>query len=65
MTLTTPDQIQAYRMLTLLKGLQLECKGFRMSGRSCYAIIKKEFNLKGNRASVLAQFTELTKDLKK
>ena len=65
MMLTNPDQIQAYRMLTLLKGLELECKGLRMSGRSCYAIIKKEFNLKGNRASVLAQFTELTKELKK
>lgn len=65
MMITDPNQIQAYRMLTLLKGLQLECKGLRMSGRSCYAIIKKEFNLKGNRASVLAQFTELTKELKK
>jgi len=65
MMMTDPNQIQAYRLLTLLKGLQLECKGMRMSGRSCYAIIKKEFNLKGNRASVLTQFTELTKDLKK
>lgn len=65
MMMTQPDQIQAFRLLTLLKGLELECKGLRMSGRSCYAIIKKEFNLKGNRANVLAQFTEMTKDLKK
>jgi dGTP triphosphohydrolase len=65
MMMTDLNQIQAFRLLTLLKGLELECKGMRMSGRSCYAIIKKEFNLKGNRANVLAQFTEMTKDLKK
>ena len=65
MMMTDQDQIKAFRLLTLLKGLQLECRGMRMSGRSCYAIIKKEFTRKGNRASVLAQFTEITKELKK
>jgi len=59
MTLTEPNQIMQYRMLTLRAGLRLEVKGLRRSGRSFYAIIKKEFGLKGNRENVLAQFDEM------
>jgi hypothetical protein len=59
MMLTEPNQIMQYRMLTLRAGLRLEVKGFRRTGRSFYAIIKKEFGLKGNRESVLAQFDEM------
>ena len=57
--LDTPHQIEVARMLTLRKGLQLEIKGMRMSGRSCYAIIKRDFGLTGNRAKVLEQFEQL------
>ena len=57
--LLTGDQIQIARMLTLRKGLQLEIKGLRLSGRSCYSIIKKEFGLTGTRARVLQQFEQL------
>ena len=59
MLLTDFDQIQTARMLTLRKGLQLEIKGLQHSGRSCYSIIKKEFNLTGTRAKVLEQFEQL------
>jgi len=59
MILETPDQIQTARMLTLRKGLQLEIKGMRLSGRSCYSIIKRDFGLTGNRAKVLEQFEQL------
>ena len=59
MLLTDFDQIQTARMLTLRKGLQLEIKGLRHSGRSCYTIIKKEFGLTGTRAKVLEQFEQL------
>ena len=59
MMLTNPTQILQYRMLTLRAGLRLEVKGLRRSGRSFYAIIKKEFGLKGNRENVLAQFDEM------
>jgi len=59
MILETPDQIQMARMLTLRKGLQLEIKGMRLSGRSCYSIIKRDFGLTGNRAKVLEQFEQL------
>jgi hypothetical protein len=61
--LTNPDDIAAYRLLVLQKGLSLETKGIKMSrGRSCYSIIKEEFNLKGNKVSVLDQFTNLLKE---
>lgn len=56
----TGNDIHTFRYLTLRKGLQLELKGMKMSrGKSCYAIIKKEFGLKGNKQNVLNQYTEL------
>jgi hypothetical protein len=61
--LTNPDDIAAYRLLVLHKGLSLETKGIKMSrGRSCYSIIKDEFGLKGNKISVLDQFTKLLQE---
>lgn len=59
MILTDPDQIAVARMLTLRKGLQLEIKGMRHSGRSCYSIIKRDFGLTGTRAKVLEQFEQM------
>ena len=59
MLLTDFDQIKTARMLTLRKGLQLEIKGLRHSGRSCYSIIKKELGLTGTRAKVLEHFEQL------
>jgi len=61
--LITPDQIQAFRMLTLLSGLKLEVRGLRKTGRSCYQIVKQEFGLKGNRRQVLDAFQELINEL--
>ena len=56
----TGDDIHTFRYLTLRKGLQLELKGMQMSrGKSCYAIIKREFGLKGNKQNVLNQYTEI------
>ena len=41
--LDTPNQIEAFRQRTLLKGLEGEIMGLRLSrGRSCYSIIKEE-----------------------
>jgi hypothetical protein len=64
MILDTPDQIAVARMLTLRKGLQLEIKGMRHSGRSCYSIIKRDFGLTGTRAKVLEQFEQLIPNFK-
>jgi succinylarginine dihydrolase len=59
-TLTTPDQIEAARLLTLRQMLKLELKGMRRSaastsrGRSAYAVLK-DMGFKGTRESVLTQ----------
>jgi len=60
MTLYTPTQIEAFRFKTLLRGLRLELNGLKMSrGRSCYSIIKQEFNLKGSKQKVYDEFKQL------
>jgi hypothetical protein len=64
MILTDFDQIETARMLTLRKGLQLEIKGMRHSGRSCYSIIKRDFGLTGTRAQVLDKFEQLIPNFK-
>ena len=64
MILTDFDQIAVARMLTLRKGLQLEIKGMRHSGRSCYSIIKRDFGLTGTRARVLEQFEQIIPNFK-
>lgn len=61
--ITNPDDIATYRLLVLQKGLSLETKGIKMTrGKSCYSIIKNEFGLKGNKISVLDQFTKLLQE---
>lgn len=62
--LHTPDQIQAFRMITLLSGLKLEVRGLRTSGRSCYQIIKQEFGLTGNRRQVLEAYQKIVDNMK-
>lgn len=54
------NQIYGARLLTLHTGLNLELQGLRMSrGKTCYSIIKNEFNLKGNKQKVYDQFTDI------
>jgi hypothetical protein len=56
--LTNPNQIQAFRIATLMKGIALEARGMKMSrGKSCLAIAKAELGLGRNarREDVLAQ----------
>ena len=59
----TPEAIEAYRQRVLLKGLEAELRGMKLSrGRSCYSIIKEEFGLKGSKQKVYDQFKkDLTK----
>lgn len=54
--ITNPDEIQMFRLRTLLSGLKLELVGMHRRGRSCYSIIKEEFGLKGNKQKVYDQF---------
>ena len=62
MTLLTGQQILDFRLITLRKGLQLEIKGMRRSGHSCFQIIESEFGLRGTRQQVLADFEKLLQD---
>jgi hypothetical protein len=57
--ITGAEAIARYRADVLAKGLELEIRGLRRRGRSCYAIIKAEYGLRGSRESVLRQFRAL------
>ena len=50
--LTTPDQINAYRLLTIRQGLKAEMVGMRLTAKapSCLSIVKKEFGIKARTA---------------
>jgi len=59
-TFVGPSAVNIFRMITLANGLKMEVRGMRMTrGRTCYAIIKSEYGLKGNKQRVLDQFLPL------
>ena len=55
------DQTNLFRMKMLLVGLRTEATtGMKLTrGRSCYSIIKSQYGLKGNKASVYNQFIQI------
>lgn len=56
----TGRSIALYRLATIVRGLKLEVQGLRLTrGRTCYAIAKSEFGLKGNKQRVLEQMLEV------
>ena len=63
MMLTTPAQIETFRILTLRQGLKLEMRGMRLTakGKTCYAILKG-MGYKGTKQQV---FDQLTIDIEK
>ena len=54
-TLLTGEAINHYRAKVLLSALKLECLGMKRNGPSVYSIVKREYNLKGNKQSVYNQ----------
>lgn len=59
-TVITGEAIHQVRRVALAGMLSLEIKGMRRSRPpSAYAIIKKEFRLRGSRQSVLTQFKKM------
>lgn len=52
-------EIALARLMTLRSMLKLEMKGMARRGRSAYAIIKAELDLKGTRQRVLDQLTDI------
>jgi hypothetical protein len=63
----TGKDIPLFRLKMILLGLKSEMRGMRLTskGRSCYAIAKSEFGLKGSKASVYAQFAEIVENAMK
>ena len=56
--LTTPEQIERYRLATLRAALKLEMLGMKRSrGPSAYALLKKE-GFTGTRADILEQINK-------
>ena len=51
--LTTPTQIDAFRMLTIRQGLKAEMVGMRLTRKapSCLSIVKREFGIKAKTAA--------------
>ena len=60
--LDQPHQISAYRLITMYHGLRAEVKGFRMTRINVFALVKKEFGLKGTKVKVLAEFKSLLQE---
>lgn len=59
-SVTGPQDIHFYRLLSLQSALSLEAKGIRMSRRmSALQAAKRHFGLKGSRASITRQVDEL------
>ena len=58
---TTRD-IKLYTLLSMKHALKLECLGIKCRGESRYAYIKRTYGFKGNKQSVLAQFTSYIAD---
>jgi hypothetical protein len=55
------DQTNLFRMKTLLAGLRIEITtGMKLTrGRSAYSIIKSQYGLRGNKASIYNQFIQI------
>lgn len=64
--LITGESIMHYRLLTLIMGLKAECRGRRLTskGSTCYAILKREYGLKGSKQRVLEQIQVIWEKIK-
>lgn len=62
--LTTPEQINAYRLLAIRSGLRLESKGIRVTrGVSCRKIVREEFGIRfRDIEKVRAAFDEILRE---
>ncbi len=61
MMITGKDNIEMFRLLQMKSALALEIKGLKHSRGSVYALVKKEFNLKGNKQKVYDQLCNIIK----
>ena len=61
----TPESVDMFRMIALYGALKLELLGMKSRGPSAYAIIKREYGLRGNKQSVFDQFKAIKDRAKK
>ena len=63
-TIEGKENINLARLLTLKAGLKIEIAGMKVTrGRTCYSMIKDEFNLKGNKQKVLEQSEDIINEM--
>lgn len=62
--ITGTKNIKLAQMLAQKGALKLETLGLRHSGGSVYAMIKREYGLRGSKQSVYTQFCELVEKAK-
>ena len=60
--ISTPENINKFRLLTLQSALKLEVLGMNRRGRSVYSIVKQEFGFKGSKTKVLDQLSRMIKE---
>ncbi len=62
-TATTPEEINAYRMLAIKGALKLESLGMKGRGPSALSVVKKEFGIKARTArEALPLYIEFLKE---
>ena len=64
-TITGTKNINMFRLLSLKHALKLEMLGMKRRGQSVYAIVKEEFNLKGNKQKVYEQLDNIITKIKR
>lgn len=65
--ITGERDVQLFGIIALHSALKMEvqCPGLKMGRKSAYSIVKKRWNLKGNKANVLAQFDKIVEEIKR
>lgn len=58
----TPEAKSYARMMALKYALAAEMRGLRLRGRTAYAVVQREFGLKGNRRQVYEDFLDICKE---
>jgi hypothetical protein len=58
------EAIEVYRIATIISGMRLEMLGMKLSRKapSCFTIARKQYGLKGNKASLFAQMQQVLND---
>lgn len=61
--ITTPEGIEAFRLLSIKGRLSLELKGMRFSSRrSTFSHVKEQFGFKGNNQKIYDQYIQMLKE---